>query len=168
MARASNGAIERADPRASGRASRAGALLATGLCVLVGLPSPWVAICGFALAAIPSAALLGWWLAPRAVRTTGGDLVVVAVVLGGLAAVAGALAYVIAAMVVSAMPGSSVAQPETPLGYVLFPLLVMAALGPVLAIPGSLLAGVWVMLLRRIADPAASQPRSTDGGRDGG
>jgi hypothetical protein len=117
------------------------------MCLALGLPSPWVAIFGFAWAAAPAAALLGWWLGPRANSGGRRELTVTAMAFGGIAAMAAALVYAVAAMLVSLLPGGPT-QPETPLGYVVFPLLVEATLGPVLAVPGSLLAGVWIVALR--------------------
>jgi hypothetical protein len=127
-----------------------GAALAGGMCLLVGLPAPWVALFGFALAAIPGAAVLGWWFGPRVVEARGRrELVVLAILVGGLAATAGVLVYVWATMLVSLLPGSNVQQPETPFGYVLLAWLSVATLGPFLAVPAVFISGVWGVLLRR-------------------
>jgi hypothetical protein len=125
-------------------------MLAVGLCLLVGLPSPWIAIGGFAFAAIPGAAVLGWWLGPRTAYGTTREAVVLALLLGGFAAAAGILTYFAATVVSSMLSSSTLTQPETPLGYVVFPVLLLATLGPFLAVPGALLAGTWAFLLRRI------------------
>ena len=84
-------------------------------------------------------------------------MTVLALLFGGMAAVAAALTYAVATMILSLLPGGIATRPETPLGYVIFPLLVVATLGPFLAIPASLLGGVWVVALRRTLRPAGSE-----------
>lgn len=138
-------------------------VLAVGLCLMVGLPSPWVAICGYALAAIPGAAVLGSWLGPRAAYGAKRELIVVAMLFGGLAAASAVLTYVAATVLMSMLPGSMLTQPETALGYVVFPVLMVAILGPFLAVPGTVVAIAWAVLVRRIV----SSPTEGDFGQVG-
>lgn len=145
------------------RAARDGALLAGGVCLLVGLPTPWVPLYGFALAAAPVAAVLGWWAGPRVVGGTLREVIVWALLVGGFAAGGGLLIYSVAAMLVSMLPGSGLTQPETPYGYVIHPVLMVAVLGPFLAIPGSVLAAIWAVALRWITrDNAPSAQPAID------
>ena len=141
----------RRSQKPSRKAAIDGAGLATGFCAIVALPSPWVPLFGIALAAIPGAAVLGWWFGPQVVTAARvRELIVLVLVVGGLAAALGVLVYVWAAMSMSLLPGSNIRQPETPFGYVLFVLLAEATLGLFLTIPAALIAGVWAVLLRRL------------------
>lgn len=148
------------------RVSIEGAALAAVFCLLLGLAAPWAALFGFGLAAIPGAAVLGWWFGPRVViARRPRELTVIAVVVGVLAAAAGVLVYVWGIMLVSLLPGSSIRQPETPFGYVLFAWLSVATLGPMLALPGVLTAGLWTTVLRRFA--RSPRPSGDDPALDG-
>jgi hypothetical protein len=135
--------------------------------LLIALPTPWVALFGFALAATPGAAALGWRFGPYAVKARRPrELIVLTILVGGLAAAAGVLVYVWATILVSLLPGSNIRQPETPFGYVLFAWLSVATLGPFLAVPGGLVAGVWAVLLRRldgVHEPSGESPLHLDG-----
>ena len=128
-------------------------LLAPGLLVpvaIVATNSPRGAL-GWActIAAVP----VGWVLARHAARQA---LVLTALAFGFATAVVGLLLYLGASYLALLPEAASSSRPETPAGYVIMTIVVLAALTPILGIVVSLVGLGWAVLSRPMLLRAAS------------
>jgi hypothetical protein len=109
---------------------------------------------GLAWAAVPGAGFAGWRLGPSPLGPDGNRRVLqAALAFGLLVAFGGVLVSTIASMLASLLPGSTVARPETPFGYMIFLLLTLVSMTPLIAIPAGIVGLVWAGLVRRIKEP---------------
>jgi hypothetical protein len=60
------------------------------------------------------------------------------------------LLFILATMVAALLPASTVARPETPVGYLIVLVLTLIAITPILAVPAGVIGLVWAALVRRI------------------
>src|SRR5262245_4195256 len=100
-------------------------------------------------ASIVVAGSVGWLLADIPVRTPARrQIVIAAVAFGLLVAVIAVAGYVLVSMVAAALPGGLVG-PESPLGYILFMIIAVAALSPFVAVITSVIGLAWAGLVRQ-------------------
>lgn len=125
------------------------AAIVTGLVAALFVGSGYDA--AMAWATVPVAALAGWCLAAVPLNSdrlrgilSGGFAFGASVALGGV------LLFILATMVAALLPGSTVARPEGPLGYVIVLVLILVTMTPIVAVPASLVGLVWAIAVRRL------------------
>lgn len=110
---------------------------------------------GMAWATVPVAGVAGWRLAGvpfRPERTQ--QILRAALAFGGIVAIGGVLLFMLVTMAAALVPGSTVARPESPIGYVIMLALTLVAMTPVVAVPAGFVGLAWAGLVRRFGGSA--------------
>jgi hypothetical protein len=112
---------------------------------------------GMAWATVPVAGLAGWRLAAVPFGPERSQRILrAALAFGGIVAFGGVLLFILVTMAAALVPGSTVARPESPIGYVIMLVLTLVAMTPVVAVPAGLIGLAWAGLVRRLG--GAAQP----------
>jgi hypothetical protein len=120
------------------------ALLAGALTALVATPLVRTDLGALAWACVPMAVVVALWIARLPRPSLGwGNVVARAVTFGLVVALGGVVLYLVIAMGSALLPGSTVARPEGPVGYLMFFAISVVSLTPFVAIVTSLIGLVW-------------------------
>jgi hypothetical protein len=125
---------------------------------LVALPVAGTDLGPLAMTCVPVAVLVGLVLANLPARARNWRQILLSGVAFGLSlALGGVLLYLLVAMAAALLPGSTVARPEGPLGYVAFFVISLLSLTPFVAIGTSGLGLVWASAVRFIGHSLESR-----------